>query len=173
MRVISIGRNRTLLDRLTAALEARGHEAVSTSDEDDPLIDNPYDVVGFGRAVTPETRARLETLLRAHNPDIAAYRGMCPEVGVLVAQAEYELARRDDSVVAGFELVDDEVRFEVHQPVALTWKIRHVNVLFRGSDRVLQERTYEVGEHVVPVEPRAGRNFLQVDAQGTVFVAQL
>src|SRR4051794_32445746 len=114
VRVISIGRNRSLLDRLTKALEASGHEAVSTNNVDDPRINRPYDVVGFGRAVATETRVRLEKLLRAQNPDIAAYRGMCPEVGVLVGQVEYELARRDNSVVEGFVLANNEVRFEVH-----------------------------------------------------------
>lgn len=173
MRVISIGRGRLVLDRLTEALNASGHEAVSTNNFDDPLINNSYDVVGFGRAVTPEIRDRLEKVLRAQNPEIAAYRGMCPDVGVLVGQVEYELARRDNSVVEGFTLADNEVRFEVRQAVALTWKVRHVNALFRGSDQVLHGRTYEAGRHVVPVKRRKGRNFLQVEAQKTVFITQL
>jgi hypothetical protein len=173
VRVISIGRGRSLLGRLTEALNASGHEAVSTNNFDDPLINNPYDVVGFGRAVTPEVRDRLEGLLRAQNPEIAAYQGMCPEVGVLVGQVEYELARRDNSVVEGFTLADDEVRFEVHQAVALTWKVRHVNALFRGSEQVLWGKTYGAGRYVVPVKPRRGRNFLQVEAKKTVFTTQL
>jgi hypothetical protein len=173
VRVISIGRNATLLDRLTAALTARGHEAVSTHDFDDPLIDNPYEVVGFGRAVTPEIRGRLEGVLRAQNSEIASYRGMCPDIGVLVGQAEYELARRDNSVVAGFTLVDNEVRFEVHQRTDLTWKVRHVNRLFRGTDHPLHEGTYGPGSYAVPVEPRKGNNFLLVEARTTVFVTRL
>lgn len=173
MRVISIGRNQSLLDRLTEALNARGHEAVSADNFDDPLIDNPYDVVGFGRAVTPDIRDRLAEVLRAQNPEIATYQGMCPEVGVLVGQVEYELARRDSSVVAGFTLADNEVRFDVRQAVRLTWKIRHVNALFQGSDQLLHDNRYEPGKHVVPVEPRKGRNFLQVEARKTVFTAQL
>lgn len=174
MRIISIGRNQPLLDRLTAALQAAGHDAVSTTSFDDPLVNESYDVVGFGRAVTPDIRERLERELRAHNPEIASYQGMCPEVGVLVGQVEYELAQRDTSVVSGFALVGDVVSFEVHREVELTWRIRHVNLLMRGSDRVLGRGTYGVGQRSARIRrPSRGKNFLQVGTWKTVFIDQL
>ena len=164
MRVISIGRNQGLLDRLTKALREAGHDAVGTNQLDSPLLDAPYDVVAFGRALTAEDRARLEQALRARNPGIVSFVGMSPEVGVLKGQVESVSAGAD------FAISGSTVRFRLDSETELRWKIRRVNLLYRASERVFHVATYPAGAHVLHVDGRhklrLGSNFLQVEAGG-------
>jgi hypothetical protein len=180
LRIISIGRGQFILDRLTRALTAAGHDAVSSTRFDrigDPLLDAVYDVVGFGRAVKPDMRARFEEILRGHNPAIVSYVGMCPEVGVLMGQINYEITRAHDGRVTNFT-VDDQsvVRFRVQKEVELRWKIRRINAFFQPSVRTFHTGVFTAGTHAMQVSRkdrlRIGSNFLQVEAgDNIVFTA--
>jgi hypothetical protein len=166
VRVISIGRNQGLLDRLASALREAGHEAVGTNKLDSPLLDAPYDVVAFGRAVTAEERTRLESGLWARNPGIVSFVGMAPEVGVLKGQVESAAAGAD------FSITGDIVRFRLDEETELRWRVRRVNLLFRASERVVHVATYPPGAHSMRIDRRhkirLGNNFLQVEAGGRV-----
>lgn len=177
MRVIAIGKSNRLLGDLTKALEAAGHRAVSSDHydrTDDPLLNERYDVVGFGRAVTPEMRGQFERILREHNPDIASFVGMCPEVGVLMGQVDYACRREGPE----FTVDGNEIHVTTREEVDLEWRIRRVNLMFQPSVRVFHTATFAPGTHTVKVSERdklrPGNNFLQVVAGGKVtFTAPL
>ncbi|TCO65172.1 hypothetical protein [Actinocrispum wychmicini] len=173
MRVISIGKSPRILDALTNALEEAGYQAVSSTHydrTDDPLLNERYDSVAFGRAVTPEMRERFERILRGHNPEIASVVGMCPEVGVLVGQVDYALARLREG--PEFTVEGQEVRVTTSAEVTLSWRIRRVNLLFQPSVKVFHTATLEPGTHTVRISERdklrLGSNFLQVTADDKV-----
>ena len=178
LRVLTIGRGHHVVQRLTRALTAAGHVAVASTridSADDPVLAAAYDVVGFGRAVRLDMRDRCTQILREHNPDVVAYVGMFPEVGVLMGQIEYEVTRargREDRVSDFGVEGRSAVRFRVARDIELRFRLRRVNPFFQPSERTFRTGSFAPGVHLLPVSYehrlRMGNNFLQVDTDGTI-----
>jgi len=173
-RVLSIGARRRVLEALTEALNRQGFSAVWTNRHKDVsfLIREfdalNFDIIVFGRGVSPESKERLKQAYREQNPNVTIVDGLAPITNLLVDQIK--LACLPDDVLPVRPETDRErhLVIETRESCHLTIKHYTLNWLFQSKETVLVNETVDAGRHKFPFKRSGGRNFVTVLQDGIV-----
>jgi len=90
-RVLSVGKNKGVLRKLTQALTDAGFDAEWTNDVVEAARRaraGDIDLVAFGRGVKGHERESLRAAFSAANPEVLFVDGLAPMIPLLVAQVE-------------------------------------------------------------------------------------
>jgi hypothetical protein len=173
-RVLSIGARRRVLEALSEALRREGFSAVWS----DRYADVPYlirefeasafDVIAFGRGVSPENRRRLKEVFLGQNPDVNFVEGFAPITNLLVDQIK--CAFMPDHVMPVVVRRDSTGGLVVESRERCRLRIKHyrLNWLFQTRESMLADQPIEGGTYRFPVKRSGGRRFIVAEQDDIV-----
>jgi len=173
-RVLSIGARRRVLEALTEALKHQGFSAVWTNRyKDVPYLIREFDalafdIIAFGRGVSPENKERLKRAYKGQNPDAVFVDGLGPITNLLVDQIRLACLPDDRLPVRPETAREQDLVIETRERCHLTIKHYTLNWLFQSKETVLVNETVEAGRHRFPFKRSGGRNFVTVLQDGIV-----
>ena len=154
-RVLIIGRSQVVLDDAVALLEADGYRARATNRFDSVLTDvdvSEVDIVVFGGAVPPETKADLAREIRARQPDVTFLQGLSGIPGLIADQVRGAAHARTHDESDPAPIVDGSaIVLSLASPrevrVAAWWITALVPPNPSSDSLVVVERALAPGEH--------------------------
>ncbi|MEN0128867.1 MAG: hypothetical protein AAGC49_05455 [Brevundimonas sp.] len=154
-RVLIVGRSQVVLDHAVALLEADGYPTLATNRFDSVLSDvdvSEVDIVVFGGAVPPETKADLAREIRARQPGVTFVQGLSGIPGLIADQVRgAAFARTHDEADPAPRLDEDAIELALASPrevrVAAWWITALVPPNPSSDSLVLVERSLTAGTH--------------------------
>ncbi|MFE5858426.1 oxidoreductase [Streptomyces sp. NPDC056500] len=176
-RVLLIGARASVLRKLAAALRTIGVGADISRDAARVPAEElrTYGVVAFGRAVGTEERASVRDAFTAAGANVTFVDGLAPVIPVLVAQIEGAFPRGpwEAPRLTKLSVSEGEALLTVASPCEVLVMAYRLDRLYRTHEQAVFTGTLDVGEHRVPLPPRAvkGQSYLVARSMDTALVA--
>lgn len=129
-----------------------------------------FDIIAFGRGVSPENKQRLKQTYKEQNPKIQFVDGLAPITNLLVDQIKWACVPDHESSIKAKVTFDgaNGIRVETRTSCRLTVKHYTLNWLFQSKERVVADQQIDGGTYRFSLKPSRGRNFLVIMQDGMV-----
>lgn len=178
-RVLLIGKRQNVLTKLATALTKEGFAVQWTSDierADKVFGARNFDMIAFGRGVTPDQKAHFRAFFSGQNPAIRFVDGLAPIIPLLVDQIKQAFVELppDEQRLTGFTYETTgglKLHFALKEICEVNIKLYYLDFFFRTHPYKLVSAKLPPGSHTIATgkKPgRFGRNFLVVQANQDV-----